>query len=136
MKSLCRGWITLLVCGLVLILAACSTEEEDFIQGRWGNGDVHYWAEWIFSNGDYYYGYSYTIQATSYETGHYRVKETGEDFILLEMYGQEGNMTPIDEPVEYRIEFDVEEDMISIRGNHYYRVSSSSLDALATSRAP
>jgi len=136
MEKLRKGFIMLVLFGLVFVLTACLSDEEAFIQGKWGIGNAHYWSEWDFNNGVYYFSYTYTPQTTSYETGHYRVIEIGEDDILLELFDQEGSMDTIDEPVDLRIEFDSVGDMISISGKEYFRVSTASLEALGTSQAP
>jgi hypothetical protein len=136
MNDIRRGLLTLVFCGIALALVACQSEEEEFIQGMWAIGNVHYWAEWDFKNGIYYRSYSYVLSRTTYETGRYRVIDRGEDYILLELTYLEGNMEVLREPYDLKIGFHADSDVVTIQGDEYYRVSAPSLDALATSMAP
>ena len=129
------GPLLAIACLLVMSLTACTSQAEQYIQGKWGVGDVHYWAEWNFDRGTYRYETGYTREPLV-ETGHYAVLESGADYIILELFDQEGGIPSIEERVELRIEFNFQEDSIHLRRNDYYRVSDSTLEALATSRAP
>ena len=131
-----RDGILLIVIALLTFgLTACASEAEQHIQGKWGIGDVHYWAEWNFNQGFYSYTSGYTPEPF-YERGRYSVVESGDDYIVLELYDQEGGIPSIEDKVLLRIVFNRQEDSIHVRRGDFYRVSDSSLGALATSRAP
>jgi hypothetical protein len=127
--------LLVILCLLAVGLSACTSEAEQFLQGKWGIGDVHYWAEWNFDSGTYWYESGYT-QEPIFERGRYRVIESGTDYIILELFDQEGGIPSIEDKVEIRIEFNYQQDSIHLRRTDYYRVNASSLEALATSRAP
>ena len=131
-----RNYILLIVIGLLAFgLTACASEAEQYIQGKWGIGDVHYWAEWNFNQGFYSYTSGYTPEPL-HESGRYAVVESGDDYVVLELYDQVGGIPSIEDKVLLRIGFNRQEDTIHIRMGDFYRVSDSSLGALATSRAP
>lgn len=123
-----------LICLFSICLTACTSEPEEYIQGKWGIGNAHYWSEWNFDESYYRFEYGYTSDPLV-ECGRYSVVEYGDDFILLELFDQEGGIPTIEEQVLLRIEINREEDLLHIRRGDFYRVSSSSLHALATSRA-
>lgn len=120
------------------LLAACMGEQERRLQGNWAQGNVHYYAEWIFSEGRYAYSYTYTINTpNAYESGRYAVKESGDDYIVLELFDRTGrDPSLLEENERIRINFKTDEDSISIRNQTYWLVSDSSLGALQTSQAP
>jgi hypothetical protein len=116
-------------------LTGCMSQEEEAIQGKWANGNAHFWAEWNFNGGSYTYYFDNGF-TNIYETGHYRIIQTGEDYIDLEFYNRQGGVREMmDERVEMRIEFE-DGGGIQIRGNHYVQVTESSLRALDTAEAP
>jgi hypothetical protein len=124
-----------LICLLGVSLTACTSEAEEYIQGKWGIGNAHYWSEWYFDDGYYWFETADTPDPL-FERGRYAVVESGDDYILLRLFDQEGGIPSIEEQVLLRIEINREEDSLHIRRGDFYRVSSSSLQALATSRAP
>jgi len=130
-----KGFKPLVLVLLALSLTACASEAEQYIQGMWGIGDVHYWAEWNFNQGFYSYTTGYTPEPY-HESGRYAVVESGDDYIVLELYDQEGGIPSIEDKVLLRIGFNRQEDSIHVRRGDFYRVSDPSLGALATSRAP
>ena len=130
-----KGFKSLVLVLLALSLTACASDAEQYIQGKWGIGDVHYWAEWNFNQGFYSYTSGYT-QDPLHESGRYAVVESGDDYVVLELYDQVGGIPSIEDKVLLRIGFNRQEDTIHIRMGDFYRVSDSSLGALATSRAP
>lgn len=131
----------ILIClGLAaLLLSGCMGEQEEWLQGRWAQGNVHFWAEWSFAEGLYSYSNDYTTigTANNYESGRYAVKESGEDYIVLELFDRSGNNPgALEENERLRIEFNLEQDSIHFRGNTYLRVTDSTLEALQTAEAP
>jgi hypothetical protein len=121
----------------ISVLTGCSNEQDQFIQGRWARGDVHTWAEWTFDRGTYTYYFDFDNNRTNtYETGRYSIIESGEDYLLLELYDQRGGIPSIEDRVELRIDIDREEDTLKIQRRQFDRVTDSSLEALSTARAP
>jgi hypothetical protein len=121
---------------LVIVLTSCTqSPAEQFIQGKWAQGNVHYWAEWNFDNGTYWYEYDDT-HLNIYQTGSYIVIESGEDYILLELVDQQGGVPSIEDKAELRINFNREADTVHIRRSDFTRVSSSTLKDLTTQQAP
>jgi hypothetical protein len=128
--------IMLFVLLATLVLAGCSDEMDQFIQGRWATGDVHTWTEWNFDRGTYTYYFDYdNNRSNAFETGRYSVIESGEDYLVLELFNQQGAEPSIEDRVELRIEINIEEDTISIRRRKLNRIADSSLEALATARS-
>ncbi len=116
-------------------LAGCSNEAEDFIQGKWARGDVHYWDEWNFDRG--YYSHSYDdTHSQVFESGRYRIIDHGDDFISLELYDPQAGQRSIEDSNEINITFDKETDTAKIRRGEYTRVIASSLENLSTQQAP
>ncbi len=128
--------ISLFLVLLASLLTGCTQSvAEQFIQGKWAQGNVHYWAEWNFDNGTYWYEYDDTHQ-NIFQTGRYVVIESGEDYILLELVEQQGGVPTIEDKVELRITFDREANTVHIRRSDFTRVSSSTLKDLTTQQAP
>ena len=137
MKSTCaQTWLLVtIICLLAVGLTACTSEAEEYIQGKWGIGNAHYWTEWYFDEGFYWYETADT-QDPLFERGRYSVVESGDDYIVLQLFDQEGGIPSIEDKVLLRIEFNRQEDSLHIRRGDFYRVNASSLEALATSQAP
>lgn len=128
--------LSLFFCALAITLTGCSkTPAEEFIQGKWARGNAHFWNEWNFDNGTYWYEYDDT-HTNIYERGEYVVLESGEDFIYLELINRQGGIPSIEDKVELRITLDLENDTIHLRQNDFTYVTSSSLLELATQQAP
>lgn len=124
---------------LALLLSGCMSEQEEWLQGHWAQGNVHYWSEWIFVEGQYSYSYDYTTigTANNYEFGRYAVKETGDDYIVLELFDRTGNNPgALEENEQLQFEIDVEADTIRFRGRTFLRVTGNTLEALQTAEAP
>lgn len=132
-----RFIITLIMLSIGYLLTGCSNEMEQFIQGKWAAGDVHYWVEWNFDRGYFTYYYDYDNNRSNItQTGRYSIIESGEDYLLLELYNQQGGIQSIEERVELHIGIDREEDTLTIRRQQFNRVATSSLGAVSTARAP
>lgn len=128
---------TLVMLFVGFFLTGCSNDNEQFIQGKWGRGDVHFWSEWNFDRGLYTF-YSDFDQNRSdiSQTGRYAIIDSGDDYLLLELYDQQGGIQSIEDRVELRIDIDRENDAIAVRRQEFFRVATSSLEALTTARAP
>jgi hypothetical protein len=116
-------------------LAACSDAVELFIQGKWATGNAHYWTEWNFDRGTYSYQYDDGFTAI-YETGRYRLVESDDDFITIELFNQVGGIPSIEERNEVKIKIDRDNNRVRIRNRDYTRVFSSTLEELTTRQAP
>jgi hypothetical protein len=133
-KQRTKGMLGL--CGLVLLLlVSCNNPGDEFIQGKWARGNVHFWDEWNFDQGTYWHIYDNTHDHIE-ETGAYIVKEYGEDYVLLELYDQKGGIQSIEDRVELKITFDPETDTLRLRRIDYTRVDESTLRDLTTKQAP
>ncbi len=119
----------------VLILVGCSNSSDEFIQGKFARGDVHFWEEWNFSQGTYMHIYDDT-HVHRQETGRYAVLDFGENFILLELIDQQGGIPSIEDRVELMITFDLQADTIHLRRGDFTRVSTSTLKELSTRQVP
>ena len=135
MKITCTLRLLALISLLAVTLTACTSEAEEYIQGKWGIGNAHYWSEWYFDEGFYWFETADTPDPL-FERGRYSVVESVDDYILLQLYDQEGGIPTIEDQVQIRIEFNREDESLHIRRGDFYRVGASSLQALATSRAP
>lgn len=119
----------------VLCLAGCMSQSEQFIQGKWANGNAHYWAEWNFNAGLYSYYFDNGV-TNIYETGRYSIVKSVEEYIDLELFNREGGIREMmEDRVEVRIAFKPD-GTININGGAYFPVSESSLSALETAMAP
>lgn len=124
----------LIFAGCIFFLAGCSSKEEKAIQGKWANGNAHFWAEWNFEAGSYSYYYDNNF-TNIYETGRYRIVDRGDDYIDIELFNRQGGIQELmDESVEMRIGFK-KEGVINIQNGEYIQVYESSLRALETANA-
>jgi hypothetical protein len=126
--------LIVMAAGMVWLTGYMSQEELAF-QGKWANGNAHFWAEWNFNGGEYSYYYDDGFTTIS-ETGRYRIVKTADDYIDLELFNRKGGVNEMmDERVQMRITFQ-QGGGIRINGNDYVPVSESSLWALDTAEAP
>ena len=119
----------------MILLVGCTNLGDQVIQGKWARGDVHFWEEWNFSQGTYIHIYDDTHDHIQ-ETGRYVVLESGDNYVLLELYDQKGGIPSIEDRVEMKITFDPQADTIHLRRGDFTRVSTSTLKELATQQAP
>jgi hypothetical protein len=54
-------------------------------------------------------------------TGMYRIKDSGKDFIMLELYNTQGNLS-YGNNVELQIKIDPDNDTLRVQGELYYRL--------------
>jgi hypothetical protein len=128
------SYLLLWALGIVLIVG-CSNPQDQFIQGKWARGNVHYWEEWNFSDGRYRHIYDDTHDHRE-ETGRFLILEVGENHLLLELYDQQGALPSIEDRVTMKITLDHEQDTIHIGRGDFARVTTSTLEELATAQAP
>ena len=126
--------VMLLLAACVSMLTGCSSEEEKAFQGKWANGNAHYWSEWNFNEGTYSYYFDNNF-TNIYESGRYRITGKGEDYVDVELFNRSGGIDLTNDAVDMRIQFK-DGGMINNKGGNYYPVVDSSLQALATAKAP
>ncbi len=114
-------WLLLLI-SLVLIFSVygCSNETEDFIQGHWFRGDLHFVDEWYFDRGRFEHVVSLTVRNPILQTGRFRVLEMQEDSLIIELFDMPLSFG--DERRDMKISLDWENDSIRIMGQDYYRL--------------
>lgn len=105
----------------LLILTGCMDENVSFIQGRWANGDVHVWSEWIFERGTFTHSSTIDIHGNVFlQTGNYVLLSSDENSLVLELYNVNGN-EQIEERTQLPIKINREQESISIGRNTFYR---------------
>ena len=120
---------------VITLLVGCTNPRDQFIQGKWARGDVHFWEEWNFSEGTYLHIYDDT-HVHREETGRYVVLENGDNFVLLELFDQQGAIPSIEERTELKITFEQNSETIHLRRGDFTRVITSTLKELSTRQAP
>lgn len=128
----------LLTCAvfLLVVLSACTDPNDDYLQGRWARGDVHFWDEWVFDRGAFTHQVHIDVTAgNANQSGYYRLVESDGDTLVLELFNTQGRSS-IEEQDLLRIVFNREEDSARIQGATYYRVGSPTLEEVATLQAP
>jgi hypothetical protein len=125
-----------LLLSLVLVLTsltACTFDSnEEFLQGRWifaneygddRSGPAHVVNEWVFQGGTFFTQFAVAVPMTLY--GNYRVLESGENFLRLEIYNLNGTQAYAytDQKGQIDIKLDPENDQIRIQGTLFYRDS-------------
>ena len=118
-----------------MMASGCSNPGDEFIQGKWARGDVHFWEEWNFGKGTYIHIYDDTHSHIQ-ESGRYIILENGENYVLLELLDQVGGVPSIEDRVEMKVVFDPSTDSIRLRRGNFTRVTTSTLKELATKQAP
>lgn len=127
-----RTGLKLTVLGIVLafVLAGCGpSEAERYIQGAWafaneqGNPrstELHVLNEWWFGGGRYFYQFEVAAGFPLISEGRYRILETEEDQIVLELYFVEGN-APLFENQQVTLKLEREIDSLRINRTLYFR---------------
>ena len=132
-KSLITYFLLWIV--VIAFLAGCTNPSDQFIQGKWARGDVHFWEEWNFSQGTYLHIYDDTHDHRQ-EAGSYAVIEYGDNFIKLELFDQKGGIPSIEDKIELMIKFDRQAETLHLNRSDFTRVKSSTLKELSTQKAP
>lgn len=105
---------------LLFSLSGCSTESEDFIQGQWYRGDLHFADEWYFDRGNFEHVFSLTLSNPVLQSGRYQVLEVQEDGLIIELFDVVASFG--DDRRDIKVIIDWENDSIRILGKDYYRV--------------
>lgn len=116
---------------LLFTLPACKPDpNEEYLQGIWEfaneagderSGRVHLFFRWEFSGGIFYVQQEITMGKPLTSQGHYRILESDEDLIVLELYDIQGNYIQ-SEPFELRIELDKENATARIQKTLFNRI--------------
>jgi hypothetical protein len=104
---------------LVILLAACTSETEVFIQGYWYRGNAHFMDQWYFEQGIFKHKTEVYHGSPIVTSGRYRVLEFSEDSLVLELY--DIDLSFGDEIQQVTIKIDLESDTIRTRSQIYER---------------
>jgi hypothetical protein len=115
-----RVSLFLLVVLISFILGGCMDQNEEYIQGNWHRGDVHFADDWYFDRGNFEHYSSVTLSSPRLQAGRYRVLEVEEGSIIIELYDLQ--LAFGDERQDIKITFDRDNDAIRIMGKDYYRI--------------
>jgi len=123
--------VPFIFCLVLIFLPACTPDpNEQFIQGIWsfaneaGNersGSAHVFFEWQFSNGTFFVQQEIIMGKPLASEGRYRILESAEDLIVLELFNVKGNYV-LSDPFELRVEIDREKDTARIQRTLFERV--------------
>jgi hypothetical protein len=111
----------LVLAPLVFGLVACSNQDEEYIQGRWQRGNVHFVDEWFFDRGAFSHQTAVANFSPEVQSGQYSLLESSEDGLTLELYDVDGAFT--DERQEIRITIDRENGTLKIGREIYTRLA-------------
>ena len=114
--------IKFLLLGLLLLtlLAACTSETEEYIQGYWYRGNVHFMDQWYFDAGTFEHKSEVFKGSPNITSGNYRVLEFTEDSLLLELYNLGQSFG--DDTHQITVEIDYENDTIHVSRQTYSRI--------------
>lgn len=104
---------------LLIFLGGCISETEQYIQGYWQQGNVHFADTWYFERGNFSHQTQYLINTANTTTGRYQVLDSQEDSIILELY--DIDLAFGDERNQIEIKLDPQKDTIRIRNQVYER---------------
>lgn len=102
-------------------LAACSNPADQFLQGRWQRGNVHFVDEWFFDRGTFSHQSAVVVFHPQVQTGRYAIIESQGDSLTLELYDLSGSFA--DDSQEIRITIDREAGTLKIGREVYTRVA-------------
>jgi hypothetical protein len=118
LTSFSRACLTLVL--LALPLAGCSNPADEFIQGRWQRGNVHFVDEWFFDRGKFSHLSSIDMFNPQVLTGSYTIFESQDGTLTLELYDLEGSFG--EDRREIRVQIDREAGTLKIGRETYARV--------------
>jgi hypothetical protein len=126
-----RALSIILLFQILISLSGCTFDQNDkFIQGKWyfanelgieRAGPVHMLDEWIFNNGKFFHRNEVVFHNPNTLSGRYRIIESREMYIELELYDLQGNLR-YSNTVPAAIQIDEENNEIRVNGTLYYRV--------------
>jgi len=104
---------------LTALLAACTSETEEYVQGYWYRGNAHFMDEWYFDAGNFSHKSEVFHGDPNITSGRYRVLEFADDRLVIELY--DIDLSFGDETQQITIKIDTAADTIRISGQDYER---------------
>ncbi len=111
--------ILILMSMLLILLAGCISETEEYIQGYWYRGNAHFMDQWYFESGLFQHKSEVYHGDPIITAGRYRVLEFTDDRLVLELYDIELSFG--DEIQQVNIKIDPESDTIRVRTQIFER---------------
>jgi hypothetical protein len=105
---------------LLALLAACTSETEEYIQGYWYRGNAHFMDQWYFDAGTFQHKSEVFNGSPNITSGLYRVLEFTEDSLLLELYDMGQSFGDDTHQITIQIDFDT--DTIHLSRQTYSRI--------------
>lgn len=105
---------------LLIFMVACTSENEDFIQGYWYRGNAHFMDEWVFDRGRFSHKSEVFHGSPEITAGRYQVIDNQEDSVTLELFDIQLSFG--DERQQIVIKLDWESDTIRIRAQTFERI--------------
>jgi hypothetical protein len=115
-----RKTFVLIALLLIIFLAGCMSETEQYIQGYWYRGNAHFMDQWQFDRGSFSH-ISEVVQGDPNTTsGHYQVVDLQDDRLTLELYDLD--LTFGDERQQIVITLHPDSDTVQIRSQIFDRI--------------
>jgi hypothetical protein len=111
--------LTLLSILLVILLAGCMSETEEYVQGYWYRGNAHFMDQWFFDRGLFNHKSEVFHGDPDVTSGRYRVLEFTDNSLVLELYDIDQSFG--DEIQQINVKVDIDSDIIRIRSQDYER---------------
>jgi hypothetical protein len=113
--------LSIIILGLLLtaLLAACTSETEEYVQGYWYRGNAHFMDQWYFDAGNFSRKSEVFHGDPNITSGRYRVLEFADDRLVLELY--DIDLSFGDETQQITIKIDTTADTIRISSQDYER---------------
>lgn len=113
--------LSILILGLLLttLLAACTSETEEYVQGYWYRGNAHFMDQWYFDAGNFSHKSEVYHGDPNVTSGRYRVLEFADDRLVIELY--DIDLSFGDETQQITIKIDTIADTIRISSQDYER---------------
>ncbi len=111
--------LTLLSILLVILLAGCMSETEEYVQGYWYRGNAHFMDQWYFDRGIFKHKQEVFHGDPDVTSGRYRVLEFTDNSLVLELYDIDQSFG--DEIQQINVKVDIDSDIIRIRSQDYER---------------
>lgn len=112
----------LIVIGILLVslLAGCMSETEQYIQGYWYRGNVHFMDQWYFDRGTFSHISEVFRDDPNTTSGHYQVIDLQDNRLTLEFYDLDRSFG--DERQQVVITLHPESDTVQIRSQIFERI--------------
>jgi hypothetical protein len=105
---------------MIIFLVGCISETEEFIQGYWYRGDVHFMDQWYFDRGKFSHETGVFTANQNITSGRYQVLDFQDDIVTLELYDLALSFG--DERLQIVIKLDWQSGTIRIRSQTYERI--------------